>query len=81
MSVSHVRGILSKEMANKILEELSSNKNQQRLDSEVLTPVLDRIFVKVRPVILASAVVLSLLILLNTLIIVGYVYSRKTAAL
>ena len=77
MSIHHLQSCLSKDLANLVLTELSKEQNQSYISESVVDPILNKVFVKLRGVVVTIGVLISILVLFNTLIIIHYVYNRK----
>ena len=77
MSVHHLQSCLSKDLANLVILQLSEDSNQAYISENVIDPILNKVFIKLRGVVLTIGVLLSALILLNTLIIIHTIYNRK----
>ena len=77
MSIYHLQSCFSKEMGNMIMNELSRPHNQIYIEENILDPLITKVFIRLRTVVITIGVLLSLLILLNTLIILQFIYNRK----
>lgn len=77
MSIHHLQSCFSKEMANMIMYELSRSQNQNYIEENILDPIINKVQLRLRTVVITIGILLSLLILLNTLIILQFIYNRK----
>ncbi len=77
MSINHFQSCFSKEMGNMIMEELSRTPNQIYIEEKIVDPLITKVLIRLRTVVISIGVLLSLLILLNTLIILQFIYNRK----
>lgn len=79
MSIHYFQSCLSKDFANNILNELSDTKNQEQINTKIIDPLLENVFVKLRGTVISFFVVIGILILLNTLIILQWgINNRKS---
>lgn len=69
MSIHHFKSCLSKEFADNVLDQLADSKNQEFINKNIIDPLLDNVFYKLRNVVITFFVLFCILILLNTLII------------
>lgn len=77
MSIHHLQSCLSNDLVDMILTELSDSDNQEWISDNIVDPILNKVFVKLRGVVITIGVLMSILILLNTLIIVHNIYNRN----
>ena len=77
MSIHHLQSCFSKEMGKMIMFELSRTHNQIYIEENILDPIINKVLIRLRTVVITIGVLLSLLILLNTLIILQFIYNRK----
>lgn len=77
MSIYHFQTCLSREFTDTILEQLADKKNQNFMNKSIIDPLLDNAFYKLRSIVITFFVLFLILILLNTLIILQFIYNRK----
>lgn len=77
MSIHHLQSCLSNDLVDMVLTELSDSDNQEWISDNIVDPILNKVFVKLRGVVITIGVLMSILILLNTLIIVHNIYNRN----
>ena len=77
MSIHHLQSCLSKDIVDMVISEMSTDKNQIYISDQIIDPILNKVFTKLRGVVITIGVLVSILVLFNTLIIIHYIYNRK----